>query len=504
VLLVVVVACAWLGRRAGARPPAVATEAQRAPRLRPDYTELVIPPNIAPLNFVVAEPAARHVVRLADDQGRHLSLPARDGAVVFPARAWRALLAANLGRELHLDVWSRGSDGRWLHFAAVRHHVAPEPVDAWLAYRKFRPFYDSGGPLGLYQRDLRGFAERALVTAADLDVACVNCHTFADRRPETFIFQTRGGQHPPATVLVERGQARRVDPRPSGSGPPAGFASWHPNGQLVAFSRNRIYQFYPQAVRAKAALDVASSLAVHAVANGQTTVPAALNPPGRLPTFPCWSPDGRWLYFSSAPRLWPADTYLPVAHQKQLRYDVQRAAFDAATGAWGGLETVVAAGAVGGSALEPRVSPDGRWLVFCVCEAGSFPVFQERSDLWLLDLRTPGARPVALEPGGATRHDSWHSWSGNSRWLVCASKRDNELLARPYLRYLDADGHASKPFVVPRRDPRADQRDPCTYNVPEFVAGPVRVSRSALARTTRAKPSTPRPAEVQSGPPAEG
>ena len=294
---------------------------------------------------------------------------------------------------------------------------------------------------------------------------------------------------------------------PGGSGPPAGYATWHPNGRLVAFSRNKILQYFPQAgPRSKAALDVTSSLAVYDVCDDKTTVPTALNPPGRLPTFPCWSPDGDWLYFASAPALWDKARFMPIDEQKRLRYDIQRAAYDPAGNSFGPPRTVVSASTVNGSALEPRVSPDGRYLVFTVCDSGSFPVFAERADLWQLDLTRPGARPEPMEPGGATRHDSFHSWSDNSRWLICASKRDNGLLARLYLRHVAADGTVSRPFVLPQADPTADDRDPTTYNVPEFVLGPITVSRAELQRSLRATSSRPQPppASKQEGQAPEG
>ncbi|MBI5833439.1 MAG: PD40 domain-containing protein [Armatimonadetes bacterium] len=475
---------AW--RRLDERPPpdSQCTATARAPRLEPDYTDLVIPPNIAPLNFMVVESGRRYLARLTDGQGRTVAASSRNGVMIFPLKGWHRLLAANRGRELRLDVWARADDGRWNRYQPVRQTVAAEPVENYLAYRRFRPFYDSSGPMGIYQRDLRGFDETAIATRDDIGDGCLNCHSFHDRRADSFVFHTRLFPGDPAMVVVRGSQAQAADTRVGGSGPPAGYSSWHPNGQTIAFSRNRILQYYPQADRAKAALDVASSLAVYTVATGQVTVPPEINPPGRLPTFPCWSADGRWLYFATAPRLWPESSYMPVAQQKNLRYDIARAAYDQATGRFGSPETVVSARTVGGSALEPRISPDGRFLLFCLCEAGTFPVFQERSDLYLLDLTRPGAQPVALESTAPTRHDSWHSWSGNSRWIVCASKRDNNLLARPYLRYVDAAGVASKPFVVPRSDPRLHERETCTFNVPELVDGPIRVGRTAVRRAT--------------------
>ncbi|MBI5833441.1 MAG: PD40 domain-containing protein [Armatimonadetes bacterium] len=492
--LAVLLVARWLwpaGPPAAGRCESVA----RAPRLRPDYAGLVIPPNIAPLNLRVAEPGTRYHVRLSAARGRRLDVTSRSGVISLPQRRWRELLSANRGGDLRLEVFARGARGRWQRFEPVVNHVAEQPVDDYVVYRRFRPFYNSTGALLICQRDLRSFVERAVITRDEVGGGCMNCHTFRDRRPDSFLFHSRPKAGVPAMTLVSGNSARTVQP----DGPPAGYASWHPGGRTIAYSRNKIMQYFPQAgPRSKAALDAASSLALYDVYSGRVTVPTALNPPGRLPTFPCWSPDGRWLYFASAPRLWPTTRFMPIEEQARVRYDIQRAAYDPATSAFGQPETVVAARDTGGSALEPRISPDGRWLVFSLTDSGSFPVFAERSDLYLLDLQRPGSRPVPLEAESPTRHDSFHAWSGNSRWLVCASKRDNGLLARLYLRYIDAEGRASKPFVLPQRDPRDDDRNPATYNVPEFVSGPITVSRAELKRALAPTCTAPaRPAEPE-------
>jgi len=475
---------AALCRLATGRPPDAAhcRQVDLAPRLRPALAEVVIPPNVAPVNFVVSEPGARYWAAVSGPSGRAVTAAGSDGAMVWPPRAWRALLAANRGQELTIDVRVRSTAGGWTRFAPVTLRVAAEAIEDFLVYRRFQPFFNSDGPLTLRQRDLRSFAESVLVDREDLSDGCMNCHTFLDRRPDQFLFHVRAEQGQPTMVLASGGAVRTIDTRDGPKGRPAGYSSWHPSGQLIAFSRNRILQYFPQVgAQSKAALDAVSSLAVLDLRTGRTTTPEALNPPGRLPTFPCWSPDGRWLYFASAPMLW-AEGAMPIEQQRDLRYDLMRASYDPASGAFGAPETVVAAADTGRSALEPRVSPDGHWLLFCLCDCGSFPVFQKESDLYLLDLTQPGARPTAVEPAEATRHDSWHTWSGNSRWIVCSSKRDNGLLARPYLRYLDADGHAAKPFALPQRDPQYYDDCLTTFNVPELVSGPIHLDRAALRR----------------------
>ena len=461
--------------------------AERPARLRPDYVGLTIPPNIAPLNCVVAEPGTAAWLRFTDARGDRHWVAARRGVVDIPLRRWRAMLAASRGGALGVDVYVRSAEGRWSHFAQPPHQVAAEPVDSYLCYRYFQPAVNAYVDLGIRQRNVTNFGESWVVHRDQVCRQCVNCHTPAQGNPDRFLFHTRptnGGS--PSMVVVDHGQARVVDTRGAGHKSAGGYASWHPNGQLVAFSFNKIHQFIWEASpQPKDAIDISSRLGTYDLVTNTNSAPEPLNQPGRLATFPCWSPDGKWLYYASAERPWAADDPLPLKDAAKVRYDLMRCAYDAGSGAWGEPELVLDHRDYGLSLIEPRVSPDGRWLLFVGCEYGSFPIFQRQTDLWLLDLSQPGQKARPVEPTAVSRRDSWHSWSSNGRWIVCASKRDNGTVARAYLRYVDADGQPRRPFVLPQRDPTFYDRCLHTYNVPEFQRGPSRVDPASLAKVAR-------------------
>jgi hypothetical protein len=140
-----------------------------------------------------------------------------------------------------------------------------------------------------------------------------------------------------------------------------------------------------------------------------------------------------------------------------------------------------AAAETGMSISEPRASPDGRYLLFCMSAYGGFPVYRPDSDLYLLDLRSRGGKQRRLACNSAAS-ESWHCWSSNSRWIVFSSKRDNGWLARPYFSYIDAQGGSSKPFLLPQRDPAFCDAWLKTYNVPELITGPIATPREELLR----------------------
>ena len=86
----------------GAADLASAVAVDRVPRIRPDYSGTVIPPNIAPLNFLVEEPGTDYRVRIRADQGAAIDVASRSGSIVIPLRPWQQLLGANRGRQLTL------------------------------------------------------------------------------------------------------------------------------------------------------------------------------------------------------------------------------------------------------------------------------------------------------------------------------------------------------------------------------------------------------------------
>ena len=84
--------------------------------------------------------------------------------------------------------------------------------------------------------------------------------------------------------------------------------------------------------------------------------------------------------------------------------------------------------------------------------------------------------------------DSYHSWSSNGRWFVFTSKRTDGLCARPFIAYFDENGQASRPFLLPQKDPRFYDSFLNNYNVPELVSGPVVSHRNRLLKAALDEP----------------
>ena len=142
------------------------------------------------------------------------------------------------------------------------------------------------------------------------------------------------------------------------------------------------------------------------------------------------------------------------------------------------MEPVLLAKDTGLSITEPRVSPDGRWLLFCMSEYGEFPVFQPSSDLYLMDLKTRQLHPAGRSTArAASRGTAGPATAAGS--CLPASGVDG-VFARLYFSYVDEQGRAHKPVLLPQKDPTFYDRFLKTYNAPELARTPVPATERAL------------------------
>jgi len=156
-----------------------------------------------------------------------------------------------------------------------------------------------------------------------------------------------------------------------------------------------------------------------------------------------------------------------------------RIPYDIETHTWGKLETVLLSSDAGLSIGFPRISPNGKFLLCCMMDYGYFATFSPTSDLYMMNLET--GRHWRLDIN-SDKADAYHSWSSNSHWIAFTSKRRDGLFARPYLSYIDGEGNARKPVLLPQKDPGFYDSCIRIWNVPELVKEPVRTTRREIAR----------------------
>jgi hypothetical protein len=385
--------------------------------------------------------------------------------VELPPRPWQELLRANQGEALRLEISVQGREGGWSIFEAMTNRVAQEEIDRYLVYRLLHPAYNIYGKLGIYQRDLQTYNEQPVLENESFHGGCVNCHTFRQNQPDLMALHIRYKPSGNPILLIRSNTVAQIAKT-------AGYLTWHPSGRLLTYSSNQFRLFYHTVGDTRDLFDASSDLGIYRVDSNALVTAACIARPDRLETWPCWSADGRTLYFCSAPKL-------KLERFKQVRYDLMKVAYDIDQDRWGEPETLLSARETRLSAAEPRVSPDGRWLLCCLMPYGNFPPYQAASDLYLVNLNTGQHRALEIN---SSQCDSWHSWSRNGRWVVFSSKRLDALFSRPYVSHVDADGRFSKPLLLPQKDPSFYDSCIQTFNLPELVQGPVPVRPVDLRR----------------------
>lgn len=459
----------------------------RLPRMDPDYSGIVLPPNIAPLNFSIREPGRSFLVRIHSEAAEPIEIASRSPTIAVPLRRWHSLVGVSRGKDLQLDVYVE-NDGQWQQYLPIVNHVAEEEIDGYLAFRLVGLVHIQYGDVAIHQRNLANFEERPVLDGKPLRRACVNCHTFANNDPNRmfvgfrsrWLAESRIGR---GTLLVDHGKVEKLDVR-------LGYTAWHPSGRMAAYSINNLEQlFHIAGPEVRDVIDTGGALAYYRLETRRSKIVPGAPGHQRLETYPAWSPDGRYLYYSSAPALWTPGKRDPRAEPPdcyaEVKYDLRRIRYDIDADEWGEPETVLSAEKTGLSILVPRISPDGKFLLVCMCRYGSFPAYQPSSDLYMMDLA--GGTWKKAEQVNSEFSESWHSWSSNSRWIAFSSKRRGGTFTRCYLSYVDETGRTHKPFVVPQSDPELYHSLIKTISVPELLTGPVPTSAAALARAARSE-----------------
>lgn len=451
--------------------PNVESYVDEYPPIYPDYNGVTIPSNITPLNFMylVEEKAYLSI------NGNVLIASDRKGNFCFSKREWRKLI--NEKSDIEISLIAK-QNGKWASYNPIHIHVAEE-IDPYISYRLIPPGYQGWRRMGIYQRCLENYSEYVIHHNDNSGGNCVNCHTYNARNPEQMLMHARadfGG-----TYIFSGEKSYRVNiPKESGISTLV-YPYWHPDGRHIAFSVNNTKQsFFAHNPNRIEVFDSASDVVILDTETGDITWNALTRDENMCETFPCFSPDGKYLYFCSSER----QEQMPRDYDK-AKYNLYRVQYDAVNNTLGdSLELVFDAKSLGKSASFPRVSPDGRFLVFTLHAYGNFSIWHKDADLYIMDLETSNVQP--LSEFNSDDVESYHSWSSNGRWMVFSSRRDDGLYTRPYIGYIDSLGTAHKPFLMPQKYPqRYYQSQMNSYNLPEFTQDRVKVSKRRIVSTMR-------------------
>ena len=442
-----------------------AKQEKNQPNIYPDYLGVTIPVNIAPLNFGMADETALLVDAVVTDRNGNTLHSQGDESVDFDIDDWHELLDKNHGDSLSVTVSAKYEDG-WHTYNAFSIYVSQDSIDYGICYRLIEPGYEVWSKMGIYERDLSSFEERALIENTQFE-GCVNCHSFNRGNPADMSLHIRG---PHGATLLRQGNGPMpaYDTKTEQTLGLCVYPYWHPSGKYIAYSTNTTQQLFHSADSNRVEVfDEASDIQVYDINKNELLLSPILKQDSVYETYPVFSADGRSLYFCAA-RAIPEGSQL----LDSIRYNLCRIDFDPETGNFGNrIDTIINAEAQRKSVSFPRPSYDGRFLCYTLSDYGQFSIWHHEADLYLLDLATGQSSPMA----GANSKDteSFHNWSTNSRWMVISSRRDDGLFTRPYFCHVDAKGNVTKAFMLPQKNPRRFYRDRfLSFNVPDFVIAP--------------------------------
>lgn len=443
----------------------------------PEYDDITIPCNIAPLNFRI-DGTKRISVKVTGANGEY-EFKSRGPLFKFPAKKWKHMLEAEKGGTLKADVVYKFKGRGHAGVKSLTWTVSSDSIDKYLSYRLIEPAYEVWSGIQTVERDMEGFTARVIGDNRNAGKCCMNCHT--SNGSGTSFMHLRGANG--GTILNREGKLTKLNTKTDNTGNTV-YGDISRDGRYGVFTAADIkFAIHSRIDKRMEVYDSGSDLVVLDFDNLTVTDSPAVKGTEYQETFPCFSSDGKTIFFCRA-----------VHHEQpdsttSMHYDIAAIQFDPSTGKMGDkVVTVIPAGEKL-SFSHLKCSPDGKWLMATVAEYGTFPIWHAESDNWLINLRT-GAID-RMDAANAYGADTYHSWSSNSRWVVFASKRDDGVYGRPYIVHIDENGKAGKAFVLPQRDPDVYRTTMKSFNLPEMFTAPEDYGTHDVAAFYNKVPTSP-------------
>ena len=446
-----------------------AEQVDHYPNMYPDYADVTIPVNIAPLNFEIRDKHLTNIETIltiegadANDADNTLTATSNSQNLKFDLDDWKAFLQKAVNKNVKVQIYSKSDHGEWTAFKSFKWQVVGDSIDPYLTYRLIEPDYEVWNKIQIRQRCIENWKEKILTDYYLQENRCMNCHAFGNQNPNLSMVYVRGEGG--GAILNRNGKLRKLNLKTANMVSSSVYYGFDPSGRYVTFSTNIIIPaFHANPDKRLEVYDSKSDVYVADLDNNIIISSPLTSDSTKLETFPTFSSNGRYIYYCVADKKGQKTKNL-----KGLKYALVRIPFEDRTGTFGSkVDTLYTERSV----CHPKISPDGRYCLFTVADYGTFPIWHPEADLRMLDLQT--GKIDSLSIVNSRKSDTYHSWSHSGRWFVFASKRDDGLYGKPYFCYFDEHGKAHKPFVLPQREPTF--YDDClkSFNIPELSRGPV-------------------------------
>ena len=133
----IVILAALLAGCHNVQVPTSFADVNKAPQIYPDYIDVTIPVNIAPLTFEWDGGCDEIVARFRAG-GQELVC---GGDAVQPEMAdWRELMSQAAGGDIDVEVFTC-NDGQWSRYKPFKISVSKDSIDPYISYRLISPSY---------------------------------------------------------------------------------------------------------------------------------------------------------------------------------------------------------------------------------------------------------------------------------------------------------------------------------------------------------------------------
>ena len=240
--------------------------------------------------------------------------------ICFKSKDWERLTRANKGKAFFVTITTKEGD-EWTKWAPFSVYISDQVIDSHLVYRLIEPGYEKWHIVGIYQRNLESFDEQPIIRNDMTGYNCMNCHSFCMQNPDRMLFHQRALHA--GTYILTDGDIEKLDTKTERTISALVYPAWHPSGRYVAFSTNDTKQdFHLSDANRVEVFDNRSDVVVYDVEKHEIVTAPHLSSEENMETFPAFSPDGRRLYFCSAPACRMPESY------REIRYNLQSIAFD--------------------------------------------------------------------------------------------------------------------------------------------------------------------------------
>ena len=286
------------------------TDCPEQPLLFPDYTDITIPCNIAPLNFQLEGAANLSVIIRGKKEHQFDSQSYR---LQFPMKKWKKMLADEKGDTLSVSVYAYISQQK-IHYKDFYWYISPDSIDRYLSYRLIEPAYEIWNMLQICERNLENFDTRLLADNNITDRSCINCHTSNRAANPTTFMHVRGSKG--GTIYSRDGQLRKINTKTNHTAG-AVYGEISQDGRFGIFTTAEIIPIlHSYRTERLEVFDKCSDLILIDFEQGTVTDNPGISGTEYQETFPCFSADNHTIYFCRVP-------YIPQPDStRHMRYDL--------------------------------------------------------------------------------------------------------------------------------------------------------------------------------------